>query len=203
MSAIKIVMKKSIYLLVVLFIVAVSFLRCAAPERLYNYIPCECPAFNNYDYSYRIGYFTLRKVYSFEGMYVLYAQKGDSLYKIYSFKESEVPTGGCEFHIDSTYYLYLQPVYDDRSPGSNRLHVSYGFFRYDLSAKNTNRKYCVFNAYIACNIIDKYVYSKCFEIEYADIKDMRMNRIIKRRGGWVREPDIELPAEWDYLPNYK
>lgn len=195
-------MKKSIYLLV-LFIVAVSFLRCAAPERLYNYIPCECPTFDNYDYSYRIGYFTLRKVYSFEGMYVLYAQKGDSLYKIYSFKESKVPAGGREFHIDSTYYLYLQPVYADGSPASNKVGKYWRFFRYVLSARNTDRKYCVFNGYLACNIIDKYVYSKCFEIESADIKDMRMDRIIKRRGGWVREPDIELPAEWDYLPNYK
>lgn len=196
-------MKKSIYWSVVLSIVAVSVLRCAAPERLYNYIPCECPTFDNYDYSYRIGYFTLRKVYSFEGMYVLYAQKGDSLYKIYSFKESEVPAGGREFHLDSTYYLYLQPVYADGSPASNKVGKYWRFFRYVLSARNTDRKYCVFNGYLACNIIDKYVYSKCFEIESADIKDMHMDRIIKRRGGWVREPDIELPAEWDYLPNYK
>ena len=194
-------MKTKIYFLLVFcsfFIMACSVGRKCVKEKGIT-MPCECPEFAEHPDYYRVGNFTIRKLYVYNGLYIIYAQKEDSIYKFYSRKERMVPSGGKPLLVDSTYYLCLTPLLFDGL--LNKIHFYATVGEYPVKVINVSREYCVKNIFQACNVVSDMVYdsNQCFNIVYSQKYYERKCHKIKR----FKEPDIELPVEWDYLPNYK
>ena len=54
--------------------------------------------------------FKIRRIDLYDSMYIIYAQRGDSIFKIYSRQEMERPQGGEVLRVDSTYRLWIEPL---------------------------------------------------------------------------------------------
>lgn len=169
------------------------------------YVPCDCPDYlENTELisrsSHYVGNFTIRKIGLYNGMYIIYAQKGDSIYKIYSRKERNVPAGGKRLRVDSTYYLQLYPLF--RNDIHEKTHCYTVVAEYPVVIKNTDRKYCVWNVFCGFNIVGAHAYDRhrCFKFVSTVKKDSvcPYPRLKK-----FKEPKIKLPAEWDNIPQIR
>ena len=123
--------------------------------------------------------FKIRRIDLYDSMYIIYAQRGDSIFKLYSRQEIERPQGGEILQVGHTYRLCLYPLFMTGALRSSL--IIYRRFRgraipppymYHLS------DYCVRNVFFACNIFDKCVYPKCPDSNiasrysnYPDIKE--------------------------------
>lgn len=180
--------------LLFIFLLLFAFCGCASLSRSYSILPCKCSDYDEHPEYFRVGYFIIRKIDFYKNMYIIYAQRGDSIYKIHSPREHKLPTNGKYLNVGDTCYLYLYPLLNDAL--FNKAHFIIDLKGYGFKLKNIHCKYCVKNVFGAANILSNYVYKECFTVEY--YKKDRVRRL-KR----FKEPDIELPTEWDYLPNYK
>jgi len=168
-------------------------------------MPCDCPDYVEEPerilrFGHRVGNFTIRKIGLYKGMYIIYAQKGDSIYKIYSRKERKVPAGGKRLCVDSTYYLKLYPLYDEWL--SNKPHFNTRVAEYLVTVANVNRKYCVGNMFCGYNIVGAHAYdsNRCFYF----VSLVKRDSICRfPRSKRFKEPTIELPTAWDSIPQIR
>ena len=101
--------------------------------------------------------FKIRRIDLYDSMYIIYAQRGDSIFQIYSRQEMERPQGGEVLRVDSTYRLWIEPLLTVGAMRSS--FIVYRRFegravRYEYSPAD----YCVKNIFWAYNILDKCVY---------------------------------------------
>ena len=135
-------------------------------------------------YDSLIDNFKIRRIDLYDSMYIIYAQRGDSIFKIYSRQERERPQSGEVLRVDSTYRLCLYPLFSIGILRSSL--ILYGHFcgravRYEY----TPADYCVKNLFSACNIFDKFVYP-----EYPDSKS---TSVYNPQRPYLRAPKKRLP----------
>lgn len=127
--------------------------------------------------------FTIRRIDLYDSMYIIYAQRGDSIYKIYSRQKNESPQGGEIIRVGSTYRLCLNSLF---TKGILR---SWAHFARCIQGRCIKMiimpDYCVFNAFYANNIYGKRVYEKC-------LKDDEYKYKYRKR---MKEPKIKLPKD--------
>ena len=127
--------------------------------------PVNAQAYNNNNYYYYYYYygltdnFKIRRIDLYDSMYIIYAQRGDSIFKIYSRQEMERPQGGEVLRVDSTYRLSLYPLFSIGILRSSLI-LYRGFRGRDIRYEYTPADYCVKNLFMANNIFDKCVYSE-------------------------------------------
>lgn len=122
--------------------------------------------------------FTVRSIDLCDSMYIIYAQRGDSIYKIYSRQEVEKPKGGEIILVGNTYCFCLEPLLTEGALRSS-LNVARNFHGRSIRFYR-NADYCVGNVFFAYNILDKRVYSEC-SYENRAYKYAKYGKIIKER----------------------
>ncbi len=137
-------------------------------------------------YDSLIDNFRIRRIDLYDSMYIIYAQRGDSIFKIYSRQEMERPQGGEILRVGETYRLCLYPLFSIGTLRSSL--ILYGHFggravRYEYSPAD----YCVRNLFSACNIFDKCV--------YPDIPDSIRTSVYNPGCPYLRAPKTRLPKD--------
>lgn len=113
--------------------------------------------------NYICGDFIIRRIDLYDSMYMIYAQRSDSIYKIYS-RQEKTPPDGKILMIGNTYHFCLVPLFM-KSALCSSLIVG-RFFQGRTIYYRHQADYCVHNVFFSNNICGKRVYDRRVLGEY-------------------------------------
>lgn len=136
--------------------------------------------------NYICGDFIIRRIDLYDSMYMIYAQRNDSIYKIYS-RQEKTPPDGKILMIGNTYHFCLVPLFMKSALRSSL--IVGRFFQGRTIYYRHQADYCVHNVFFSNNICGKRVYDRRVLGEYDEYKYRKE----------LKEPKIKLPKDIDKI----